>query len=378
MEDIRRVKPLYRSWALRIMLALTVLAGCQAESPIKIGFIAGTSGRVADLGISGRDAAQLAIEQCNQEGGIAGRKIQLIIKDDEQNPDLARVKMKELIAAGVVAVIGPMTSDMGVAISPIANASETLLISPTVTTHLLSGKDDYLFRVTSTTREYAAKSARYQIASGNMRSIAAAYDLGNKSFCESWLDSFVETFTDGGGEVLETVGYRAGADRSFLEIARKLLAAGPDGILIIANSMDSALLCQQIRKLDSGIAITLADWGATERLLELGGRAVEEVTVVQTFDRNSQAPDYQAFRKIYLDHFQREPGFPGVYTYDAVQVLLTALRMQKTGETLKHTILSIRRFKGLQSEFSFDDFGDVKRPQASISVIRNGRFVVVE
>jgi branched-chain amino acid transport system substrate-binding protein len=52
--------------------------------------------------------------------------------------------------------------------------------------------------------------------------------------------------------------------------------------------------------------------------------------------------------------------------------------MQKTDETLKQTILSIRRFKGLQSEFSFDDFGDVKRPHASISVIRNGRFVVVE
>jgi len=378
MEDIRRVKPLYRSWALLIMLAITVLAGCQAESPIKVGFIAGTSGRVADLGISGRDAAQLAIEQCNQEGGIAGRKIQLIIKDDEQSPALARNKMQELVAAGLVAVIGPMTSDMGIAISPIADASETLLISPTVTTHLLSGKDDYLFRVTSTTRDYAAKSARYQIASGNVRSIAAAYDLGNKSFCESWLNSFVETFTAGGGEVRETLGYRAGADQSFLEIAQKLLTARPDGILIIANSMDSALLCQQIRKLDSDIAITLADWGATERLLELGGRAVEDVTVVQTFDRNSKAPDYQAFRKIYMDHFQREPGFPGVYTYDAVQVLLTALRMQKTDETLKQTILSIRRFKGLQSEFSFDDFGDVKRPHASISVIRNGRFVVVE
>jgi branched-chain amino acid transport system substrate-binding protein len=211
-----------------------------------------------------------------------------------------------------------------------------------------------------------------------MRSIAAVYDLGNKSFCESWLASFVDTFTAGGGEVLETVGYRAEADQSFLDIARKLLIAKPDGVLIIANSMDAALLCQQVRKLDQDIAITLADWGATERLLELGGEAVEGVTVVQTFDRASPAPDYQAFRQAYMDRFQREPGFPGVYTHDAVQVLLTALRRQKESESLKQTILTIKHFKGLQSEFSFDDFGDVKRPHASISIIRNRQFIVVE
>lgn len=378
MKDTRRRRRIFWLCLAGCLPVMGVLWGCQDAPPIKVGFIAGTSGRVADLGISGRDAAQLAIDQCNQGGGIDGRPIQLIAKDDQQDPDIARQVMQELISAGVVAVIGPMTSDMGVAIAPLADASQTLLLSPTVTTHLLSAKDDHLFRVTSTTADYAAKSARYQITSGTMRSIAVAYDLGNKSFCESWLASFVDTFAAGGGEILETIGYRDDADRSFLDIARRLLEAEPDGILIIANSMDAALLCQQIRKLDEGIAITLADWGATERLLELGGKAVEGVTVVQTFDRDSTARDYQVFRNAYKDRYKREPGFPGVYTYDAVQVLLTALRRQKEGETLKETILAIRRFKGLQSEFSFDDFGDVKRPHASISIIRDRQFVVVE
>jgi branched-chain amino acid transport system substrate-binding protein len=112
--------------------------------------------------------------------------------------------------------------------------------------------------------------------------------------------------------------------------------------------------------------------------LELGGAAVEGVSVVQTFDRNSQAPRYQSFRKTFMDRYQREPGFPGVFAYDATQVVLTALQAQKKGQQLRDTILSLRRFDGLQGEIIFDDFGDVKRSYASISIVRDQQFIVVE
>ena len=269
-----------------------VLFNCSPPEPIRIGFLGGTSGRVADLGIAGRDGVQLAVEICNQAGGVAGRKLQLIIKNDEQTPEVAQRGARELIAEGVVAIVGPMTSAMGVAVVPIVNEARILLIGPTVTTEELSGRDDYFFRVTSTTGVYASRNARYQIKVKRMRRVAAVYDLGNKSFTENWLENFRHAFAEGGGEIVKTLTFKSGSDTKYLEIARGLLAIQPDGVLIIANSMDSALLCQQIRKLDAYIPITLSDWGATERLLELGGKAVEGLTVVQTFDRNSTASRY--------------------------------------------------------------------------------------
>ncbi|WP_319410000.1 ABC transporter substrate-binding protein [uncultured Desulfosarcina sp.] len=378
MRGINREKP---SFWLRVLAGLSIgiaLLGCNATEPIKIGFVAGTSGRVADLGTSGRDAAQLVVEQCNRNGGISGRQIQLLFKDDQQNPDIARQVVHELISDGVVAIIGPMTSDMALAVTPLLNDARVPAVSPTATTQQLSGHDDFFLRVCATTREYATKSARYHIHNGDMRRIVAVYDLNNSSFCENWLENFQTTFSGAGREIIATVCFKAEAKRTFLDIARELLAPSPDGVVIVANSMDSALLCQQIRKIDSDIPITLADWGATERLLELGGKAVEGVTVVQTINRDSLVPRYQAFLKTYLERYHREPGFPGVYTHDATQVLLAALRAQKKGQLLKETILSLRSFEGLQGKLNFDDFGDVKRSNASISIVRNQKFVVVE
>jgi branched-chain amino acid transport system substrate-binding protein len=68
-----------RVWVFLIFW--TVLFSCKPSEPIRIGFVAGTSGRVADMGISGRDAAQLAIDECNSNGGVSGRQVQLIIKN---------------------------------------------------------------------------------------------------------------------------------------------------------------------------------------------------------------------------------------------------------------------------------------------------------
>jgi len=373
-----RLNFLHRLWVSAGFLICISLLGCGDKDPLLIGFVGGTSGRVADLGISGRDAVQLAVDQCNRDGGIHGRQVQLIMKDDQQDPETARQSVQEMIRNGVAAVIGPMTSDMSLAVLPLLNEAGILAVSPTGTSQSLSGRDDYFFRVCSTTREFAVKSANYQIRSGSMRRISAIYDKGNLSFCKNWLDNFTETFTALGGEVIHTLEFQAGEDRSFLELGHDVLAMKPDGILIIANSMDSAMLCQQIRKLDTDIAITLADWGGTERLLELGGKAVEGVTVVQTFHRDNPNPRFQDFRKEYLGRFHREPGFPGVYAHDAVQVVFTALKNQKKGQRLKDAVLSLKKFQGLQNDFSFDAFGDVERLNSSISIVQNQKFVVVD
>ena len=68
----------------------------------------------------------------------------------------------------------------------------------------------------------------------------------------------------------------------------------------------------------------------------------------------------------------------GISGHDPIQVLLTALRSQQRDQSLKETILGMKTFEGLQGPFSFDEFGDVTLGNASISIVRNRKFVILE
>ena len=77
---------------------------------MRIGFLGGLSGRVADLGIGGRNGAILAVEMRNLQGGINGGSIELIAEDDQQDAQVTKQAIAHRLARKVEAVIGPMTS----------------------------------------------------------------------------------------------------------------------------------------------------------------------------------------------------------------------------------------------------------------------------
>lgn len=359
-------------WLAVAILALA-LAACGDREPIRIGFLGGVSGRVADLGIGGRNGAQLAIEQRNAAGGIDGRPVELVVEDDQQDPDVAKAALDRLIARKVVAVVGPMTSAMAVAVAPQADAAHLLLLSPTATTTQLSGKDDYFLRVLAPTTAYAHKSARHHYDVDGLQHVAAIYDLRNKAYTESWLADYRQAFEAAGGRIDLAIGFESSAETQFAELVEQLLTTSPDGVLILANSVDTALLAQQVRKRDARVRICTSEWAATERLLELGGKAVDGVIVAQFIDRDSKIPSYVAFREKYLQRFGHAPGFPGLTGFDATNVILDALAANPSGQDLKQTILARKRFTGAQSPLVFDAHGDAAR-ETFLTVIRDGQF----
>lgn len=367
--------PVY--FAVVVVLALCAVFGCGPGEPIRIGFVGGTSGRVADLGIDGRDAVILAVDQRNQAGGIAGRKVELLVRDDQQDAEQARRVVGELIGERVVAIVGPMTSAMAMAVVPLANEARVVLVSPTASTDQLANQDDHFFRVNASTQQNAIRVAAFHLRRSAFRRLAVVYDLHNRSYSESWLASFQSAYLAGGGEIVRTLGFASGEDVALLQVARDLLAARAEGVLIVANSMDTALFCQQIRKLDKEVPLITSEWAATERLIELGGNAVEGLLLAQNFDRNSSAPAYQAFRQAFQQRFRREPGFAGVIAFDAATIVLEALARSNAGRQVKQSLLAMRRFDGLQEPLVFNEFGDMTR-RLYMTAVRDGQFVVVD
>ena len=92
-----------------------------------------------------------------------------------------------------------------------------------------------------------------------------------------------------------------------------------------------------------------SEWSATERFLSLGGQAVEGVFTAQLVDRESLQPSYIAYRKLFFDRFQQEPGFAGIAGHDTAELLITALQRRRRGESPRDAIIRLADFKGLQT-----------------------------
>jgi len=353
---------------------LGLAAGCDDPTPIEIGFVGGLSGRVADLGIGALDGVRLAVEEQNRRGGIGGHPIHLNTEDDKQDVEAARTAFETLAARRVEAIIGPMTSVMAVTLAPMADERRLALISPTVTTRDLAGRDDYFLRVIADTRQYAEASAKFHWQQRNIKSFVILADMVNRAYTESWAQDFRASYEGLGGKVVETLPFKSGMVGDFGALARQTLAVHADAVLILGNAADAAQICQQIRLLDRSIPLVTSEWAATERFVEMAGPAAEGVFTAQFVDRESEQQPYVTFRSQFLERFQLEPGFAGIAGYDAATVLITALKRRGTGENVRDTVLRIADFQGLQGPIHIDRFGDSWRP-TYITVIRNGKYM---
>lgn len=372
MPSMSTARPRARLVALGLSAVLS-LSGCGEAEPIRLGFIGGLSGANADLGTAGRNGAQLAVEQANAAGGIQGRPLQLIIKDDQLDPEQGKQVTGELLQAQVAVILGPMTSAIAMAVAPLANQAQVLMMAGPVSTDALSGQDDYFFRTIGTHVEHTRQMAQYLAQQRGAKTASLVLDLRNKAYSESWSRHFSEYFQKHDGTIQEVIGFTSTPQTDYAALAAQALRSQPQAVILITSPQDAALLSNQLRQLQPDGLLATAEWAGTGRLVELGGKAVEGIIVPHYMDLHSRLPAFLAFRRAYLQRFGLEPGFPALTTYNATQVVLHAIAGQERNESLKQTLLRQREYPGLQGPIRFDDFGDTQNP-TYLTVIRNGEY----
>jgi branched-chain amino acid transport system substrate-binding protein len=180
-----------------------------------------------------------------------------------------------------------------------------------------------------------------------------------------------------GGKIILVKSFTSSKETVFQPLVQELLASKPDSIMIISNAVDSALICQQVRKLAPGQRIAMSEWASTERFTELAGSAAEGVVVSQFLDRNNTSQDYRNFLSAYRKRFNQEPGFAGIAGYDAALVALEAYAQRKTSESLKNVIIGRKNFQGVQQQINFNQYGDAGR-KTFVTVVRGNKYVTVE
>jgi branched-chain amino acid transport system substrate-binding protein len=363
-----------RCWALVGLLCAgaLALAGCDEQPPLRVGFLAELTGRSSDLAEAGRNGVLMSIESARDGKLLKGRRVDVLIRDTGADASSAQKAAEDLVAAGVDVIIGPMTSGMVPPVQSVTENAGILLVSPSATATQFYGKDDLLVRINWTTRDNGSNYARHYHAKG-LRRLSVAVNENNRVFADSWLAEFRVVFESLGGTISASHYFDSAAE-NYRDLVDRLLAPQPDGLLLIGNSVDVPRLAQQAYKSRPGIPMIAAEWAATSQLIELGGRSVEGLMLVQNYDQDDTSPRYVAFRDAYAKRFGKPPVFASVLGHDAASVVMGALARRPNGMTVKDAVLKFGPYQGLQQEVLFDANGDAQRT-AHFMVVRDGRFV---
>lgn len=346
------------------------------SNSIKIGFVAQLTGIQSELGIQERNGVQLAVEEINNNGGVAGQKIELIVKDDLGTEIGAKDAVKELIDSGVVAIIGHATSSQTGYGLEIANQYQKIMISPTASTYKLSGIDDYLLRAVTSNKERSEKFAIHILENRKIDELVAVLDTDNAEYVESYWEAFGSIYKKQ-GNVVEVIKFSSKEQPDFNVIASKIELIKSKGVFVVANDYDTAMIAQALRNISNTASIFASSWAQTQTLINHGGQAVEGIEIEVVYPQDGKSDKYMNFNNTYKNKFGVDASFGAAFGYESMGILKLALEKNNGKEKgLKKTLLEIKDFEGLLDTFDMDKYGDVQRP-FYFSVIKEGKFSTV-
>src|SRR5687767_13137321 len=171
------------AWVLLPMIALsgcTPGGGSGGADEIVVGEFGSLTGTTATFGQSTHNAVMLATEQLNAAGGVLGKKVKILVEDDQSKPEEAATAVTKLINQDrVVALLGEVASSRSMAAAPIAQAAKIPMISPSSTNPKVTEIGDYIFRVCFIDPFQGSVMAKFTKNTLKLNKVAILYDVRN-------------------------------------------------------------------------------------------------------------------------------------------------------------------------------------------------------
>ena len=329
-----------------------------AADPIKIGLVTALSGQSARAGEALTRGLTIAIDEVNAKGGVLGRKVELVRRDDEANPAKGVIAARELVQREKVAVlIGGLDTPVALAIVPFANEQKVPFIDPWAagTGITVNGaKDNYVFRVSA--RDDLVDKAIVNYAIKNHSVKKPGLILVNNPWGESNEKGLTAALKEAN---IQPAGIEKfeGNDVDVVPQLARLKQAGADVLFLVGNVGPSAQVVKSLDRMGWKVPI-VSHWGpAGGRFTELAGPSARDVVFIQTysfFGKLSPVGErvLTALKAKYPD--VKGPGdvTPAVGVANAYDALhLAALAIEKAGSTkgeaIRDAMYKIDRHKGL-------------------------------
>ncbi|MBU3540137.1 branched-chain amino acid ABC transporter substrate-binding protein [Polynucleobacter sp. UB-Tiil-W10] len=338
-----------------------------AASPIdgvevKIGHVAPLTGPIAHLGKDNENGARLAIEEINKAGlTIDGKKIVLTLvpEDDAEDPKTATQVAQKLVDAKVVGVVGHLNSGTSIPASRIYSDAGITQVSPSAT------NPDYTkqgfkttYRLVATDAQQGPALANYVVNTLRAKTVAIIDD--STQYGKGLADEFEKTVKAAGMKVVTREASNNKAT-DFKAILTKIKGSKPDVIMYGGMDATGGPLAKQAAELGIKAKVVGGDGMCTEKLAELAGEAVVNVTCSEAGMALSKMAQGADFQKRYKERFNSDVQIYAPFTYDAVYVLVDSMKRANSTDPAKIlAVMPDTKMQGLVGNIAFDNKGDMK------------------
>lgn len=345
------------------------------EKTIKIGFNFEESGSLAAYGTAEQKGAQLAVDEINAAGGIDGKQIEVIDKDNKsETAEAASVTTNLVTQFKVSAVVGPATS--GATAAAVANATKAgvPLISPSATQDGLTKGQDYLFIGTFQDSFQGKIISNYVSEKLNAKKVILYTDNAS-DYAKGIAKSFRESYK---GEIVADETFVAG-DTDFQAALTKMKGRDFDAIVVPGYYNEAGKIVNQARGMGIDKPIVGGDgFNGEEFVQQATAEKASNIYFISGFSTTVEvSAKAKAFLDAYRAKYNEEPSTFAALAYDSVHLVANAAKGAKNSGEIKNNLAKTKDFEGVTGQTSFDaDHNTVKT--AYMMTMNNGKVEAAE
>jgi branched-chain amino acid transport system substrate-binding protein len=341
------------------------------HSSIVIALEAPLSGSQAGNGKDMLRGARLAAKEINAAGGVLGRQLSIVGIDDQANPAKASAAVKQAVAAGAVAVVGPYNSGVGVKNLP------TYVKKKIFPMRMTSSISTQGFGATTQPMEsqIAPVEINAIVASG-VRSVAMLIDPSDYT-------ATIAAQTKAGllaqGVSVTEISVPEGLT-SYLSQINQALATSPGMLYSSTYYPEGSIIAKELATINTATTCFMGLANVDPAFVKTSGLAAAQNCVFSGVPAAPQLPTAKKYTAAYVKEFRKQPGVWGAFTYDSVKVLAAA--MKATGSVkyspLKKAVFATKNFQGATGVIAFAA-GTGNRVTVPVEILRvnqRGVFVI--
>ena len=360
---------------LTLLVPLTAIGVGAQGATIKIGVPVPLSGGNAKMGDDIAKAATLAAEEANAKGGVLGRKVEIVSFDDACDAQQSVTAAHKLLDAGVAAVAGGYCSSAAIPASAVYHDAGVVFVADASSNPKLTDQGfENVFRVIGRDDQQGPYAAGFMMNTLKAKRIAIIHD--NTAYAKGLADATNAAIKGKAG--VEVVFFDAvtPGEKDFSAVLTKVKSLKPDATYYTGYYPEGGLIAKQFKDLGVAGKFMAGDANNDPTFISEAGNASEGVFVTST-----PLPQDQSSAKSFVDRYtkrwKQDPGPYSALEYDAVNVVLNAIKQSGSADRAKivKAVAATKNYQGATGSINFDKKGDRTSVLYITYIIKGGKFV---